>query len=73
MNDELSLSKIRTRNGISATSKAQIMASDSDIYIAMIDNKVIVKIGPKHDVGNLIPPNCRIASSGKDYRVWEEK
>ncbi|KAM7517072.1 hypothetical protein LguiA_006655 [Lonicera macranthoides] len=67
------LSKIRTRNGISATSNVQIMAADSDMYVAMIDDKVIVKIGPEYDVGNLIPPNFQIASSGKDYCVWEKK
>lgn len=49
------------------------MASDSDLYIAMIDQKIIVKIGPKLDLGNLIPPNYHVATSGQDYAVWEQK
>ncbi|CAN4092712.1 unnamed protein product [Withania somnifera] len=67
------LISIRKRNGISATSNVQIMASDSDLYIAMIDQKIIVKIGPKLDLGNLIPPNYQVATSGQDYAVWEQK
>ncbi|CAA3002137.1 alpha-amylase, partial [Olea europaea subsp. europaea] len=73
MKDEITkLSMIRSRNGISPTSKVQIMASDSDLYVAMIDDKIIVKIGPKMDLGNLIPPNFQVATSGVDYAVWEE-
>ncbi|CAA2979246.1 alpha-amylase [Olea europaea subsp. europaea] len=66
------LSLIRSRNGISPTSKVRIMASDSDLYVAMIDDKIIVKIGPKMDLGNLIPPNYKVATSGTDYAVWEK-
>ena len=74
LKDEIiKLTKIRARNGISATSKVRIMAADSDLYVAMIDDKVIAKIGPKYDAGNIIPPNFQIASSGKDYCVWEKK
>ncbi|XP_015168382.1 alpha-amylase-like isoform X1 [Solanum tuberosum] len=67
------LISIRKRNGICATSNVQIMASDSDLYIAMIDQKIIVKIGPKLDLGNLIPPGYQVATSGQDYAVWEQK
>ncbi|PHT30492.1 Alpha-amylase isozyme 2A [Capsicum baccatum] len=67
------LISIRKRNGISSTSNVQIMASDSDLYIAMIDQKIIVKIGPKLDLGNLIPHNYQVATSGQDYAVWEKK
>lgn len=49
------------------------MASDSDLYVAMIDDKIIVKIGPKLDLGNLIPPNYQVSTSGNDYAVWEKK
>ncbi|XP_049391170.1 alpha-amylase-like [Solanum stenotomum] len=67
------LISIRKRNRICATSNVQIMASDSDLYIAMIHHKIIVKIGPKLDLGNLIPPNYEVATSGQDYAVWEQK
>ncbi|KAK2995609.1 hypothetical protein RJ640_020245, partial [Escallonia rubra] len=74
LKDEIAkLSAIRTRNGISATSSVQIMASDPDLYVAMIDGKIIAKIGARYDVGNLVPPNFQIATSGKDYCVWEKK
>ncbi|KAA8537749.1 hypothetical protein F0562_027671 [Nyssa sinensis] len=74
LKDEIAkLATIRTRNGIRETSKVQIMASDSDLYVAAIDEKVIVKIGPKMDLGNLIPPNFLVATSGNDYCVWEQK
>lgn len=66
------LTSIRARNGISETSKVQIMASDSDLYVAMVDNKIIVKIGPKLDLGNLIPPEYHVSTSGNDYAVWEK-
>ncbi|KAK3028282.1 hypothetical protein RJ639_037459 [Escallonia herrerae] len=74
LKDEIAkLSAIRTRNGISATSSVQIMASNPDLYVAMIDGKIIAKIGARYDVGNLVPPNFQIATSGKDYCVWEKK
>ncbi|GFS33230.1 alpha-amylase-like protein [Actinidia rufa] len=66
------LTAIRTRNSIGATSKVQIMASDPDLYVAMVDDKIIVKIGPKLDLGNLIPPNFHVSTSGNDYAVWEK-
>ncbi|KAG8377616.1 hypothetical protein BUALT_Bualt08G0051500 [Buddleja alternifolia] len=72
--DEISkLTAIRGRNGISATSKVEILAADADLYVAKIDNKVITKIGPKLDLGNLIPPDFQVATSGNDYAVWEKK
>lgn len=49
------------------------MASDADLYVAMIDGKIMVKIGTRYDVGNLIPSNFKVATSGKDYCVWEKQ
>ncbi|KAI8549907.1 hypothetical protein RHMOL_Rhmol06G0061700 [Rhododendron molle] len=66
------LTAIRARNGICETSKVHIMASDADLYVAMVDNKIIVKIGPKLDLGNLIPPRYHVSTSGNDYAVWEK-
>ncbi|GAB2228400.1 hypothetical protein Droror1_Dr00010238 [Drosera rotundifolia] len=63
---------VRTRNGIHETSTVNILAAEADAYVAMIDGKVIVKIGPKFDVGNLIPPGFKVTISGKDYSVWEK-
>lgn len=67
------LTAIRTRNGIKTTSTVNILAADADLYMAGIDEKIIVKIGPKMDLGNLLPPNYKVATSGKDYAVWEKK
>lgn len=65
------LSAIRVRKGINMKSTVNILAADSDLYVAEIDNKIIVKIGPKMDLGNLIPSSFRVAASGQDYAVWD--
>lgn len=67
------LTAIRKRNGITATSNVNILAAENDLYMANIGNKIIVKIGPKLDLGNLLPPNAQVATSGQDYAVWEIK
>jgi len=67
------LTSARTRNGINESSNVNIMASDDNLYVAMIDEKIIVKIGSKYDGGNLVPSNFKIATSGQDYCVWEKQ
>lgn len=66
---------VRTRNGINERSNVNVLAADGDIYVASIDEgKIMVKIGPKMDMGNLIPWNSyKLASSGNNYAVWEKK
>ncbi|OIW21516.1 hypothetical protein TanjilG_05525 [Lupinus angustifolius] len=72
LKEEISkLTAIRLRNGINLKSSVNIFAADGDLYVAEIDNKIIVKIGSKMDLGNLIPSNFRVATSGQDYAVWE--
>lgn len=51
---------VRKRNGISATSKVKILVAQNDLYVANIDDKIIVKIGPGN-VGNLVPSNFQLA------------
>ncbi|MED6114267.1 hypothetical protein PIB30_078674 [Stylosanthes scabra] len=68
-----SLSAIRKRNGITATSTINILAAEADLYMANIDNKIIVKIGPNGNLGNLLPSNAQVATKGQDYAVWELK
>lgn len=63
---------IRKRNGISSTSKVRILAAQNDLYVANIDDKIVVKIGPGN-VGNLVPSNFQLATSGVEYAVWEKK
>ncbi|XP_047316369.1 alpha-amylase [Impatiens glandulifera] len=63
---------IRNRNGINPNSKVRILAAESDLYMANIDDgKIIMKIGSKLDLGNLLPPNYHVSISGTDYCVWE--
>ncbi|CAL5012973.1 unnamed protein product [Urochloa decumbens] len=66
------LSAIRARNGIHAGSKLRILVADADAYVAVIDEKVIVKIGTRYDVGNVIPSDFHPSAHGKDYCVWEK-
>lgn len=74
LKDELSKwIAIRSRNGINTKSTVNILASEADLYMARIDDKIIMKIGPKLDLGNLVPSNFQVAASGKDYAVWEKK
>ncbi|GLT58945.1 hypothetical protein SLA2020_317980 [Shorea laevis] len=63
---------VRNRNGISSTSTVNILAADSDLYVAAIDEKMMVKIGTRWDLGNLIPSNFQLATSGNNYAVWEK-
>ncbi|CAH9078022.1 unnamed protein product [Cuscuta epithymum] len=66
------LISIRKRNGITETSGVEILAADADLYIAKINGNVIVKIGPNGDLKNLVPSNYVLATSGKDFAVWEK-
>ncbi|PAN12759.1 hypothetical protein PAHAL_2G289400 [Panicum hallii] len=66
------LAAVRRRNGIKAGSKLRILAAESDLYVAMVDERVIAKIGPRFDVGGVIPPGFKIAAHGDGYCVWEK-
>jgi alpha-amylase len=73
LKEEISkLVAIRLRNGINSRSTVQITASDADLYVAGIDDKIFMKIGPRVEVGNLVPSNFHVATSGQDYAVWEK-
>lgn len=68
-----SLTAIRTKHGINARSSVNILAADADLYMAGIDDKIIVKIGPNGDLRNLLPQNYQLVTSGINYAVWEKK
>lgn len=73
LKDEISkIAAIRARNNIRPGSSLKILASDGDLYVAEIDEKIIAKIGSRYSVGDLVPPNFRLATSGTDYAVWEK-
>ncbi|KAM7487400.1 hypothetical protein LguiB_024884 [Lonicera macranthoides] len=66
-----SLISIRNRNKIHCRSIVQITKAERDVYAAIIDEKVAVKIGP----GYYEPPSgtqkWSLAIEGGDYKVWE--
>lgn len=66
---------VRKRNDINAASKVHITAAESDLYVATIDERVILKIGSRFDMGHLTPnaEEWQIAALGKNYCVWEKK
>ncbi|XP_009410104.2 alpha-amylase isozyme 3D-like [Musa acuminata AAA Group] len=74
LKDEITgLAAIRTRNGILPGSTLRILVADADLYLAVIDEKVMVKIGPRYDVGNLVPANFHVVASGNGYCIWEKR
>ena len=66
------LAAVRRRNGIKAGSKLRILVAESDLYVAMVDERVVAKIGPRFDVGGVVPPGFKIAAHGDGYCVWEK-
>ncbi|XP_057949232.1 alpha-amylase 3, chloroplastic [Malania oleifera] len=65
------LISLRNRNKIHCRSTVQITKAERDVYAAIIDDKVAMKIGP----GYYEPPNgskkWSTSIEGRDYRVWE--
>ncbi|CAJ1931707.1 unnamed protein product [Sphenostylis stenocarpa] len=66
-----SLISLRKRNKIHCRSTVQISKAEKDVYAAIIDEKVAMKIGP----GRFEPPSgsqkWSLAIEGKDYKIWE--
>lgn len=67
------LASIRKTYGINDRSTVKILAAESDLYMATINDNIIMKIGPKMDLGNLLPPDVQLATSGESYAVWIKK
>ncbi|XP_077253455.1 alpha-amylase-like isoform X1 [Tasmannia lanceolata] len=65
---------IRARNGINPTSSCRIVAAEDGLYMAIINEKIMVKIGPNGDLHNLLTPdfNNTPATAGINYAVWEK-
>eukprot|EP00850_Spirogloea_muscicola_P016328 SM000131S26758 [mRNA] locus=s131:324889:327208:- [translate_table: standard] len=68
------LIQLRKRTGIQADSKLSILQATDHLYLAEINERVIVKIGPQMDLGHLLPAHedWRVACCGHDYCVWEK-
>ncbi|KAH7372909.1 hypothetical protein KP509_17G028300 [Ceratopteris richardii] len=67
------LLRLRKRVGVNAGSKIHINAAEADIYVANIDDRLVVKLGPRFHMGALFPDpsNWKLALSGKDFAIWE--
>ncbi|CAJ2656874.1 unnamed protein product [Trifolium pratense] len=66
------LLSIRKRNGINCRSKVKIHKSERDVYAAIIDEKVAMKIGPGHFEPPSGSQNWSTAWEGRDYKIWED-
>ncbi|KAJ7953759.1 Alpha-amylase [Quillaja saponaria] len=62
---------LRNRNKINCRSTVKITKAERDVYAAIVDEKVAVKIGP----GQFEPPTesqtWSLSLQGKDYKIWE--
>eukprot|EP00271_Cylindrocystis_brebissonii_P013286 TRINITY_DN329_c0_g3_i1.p1 TRINITY_DN329_c0_g3~~TRINITY_DN329_c0_g3_i1.p1 ORF type:complete len:534 (-),score=92.49 TRINITY_DN329_c0_g3_i1:719-2320(-) len=65
---------VRKRNSIRADAAVDIVAADGDLYVARINDRVVVKLGPRMDLGGLTPPEgeFKVAAFGNNYCVWEK-
>eukprot|EP00897_Mesotaenium_endlicherianum_P007970 jgi/Mesen1/7200/ME000371S06282 len=76
LKDEIkALIDIRRRNDIKADSDVQIAIAEADVYVAKVADRVVVKIGSRHEIGGLAPSGdeWNICAVGNDYCVWEKK
>lgn len=67
---------LRQRAGIQADSKLEILAAERDMYVARINGNVTLKLGPRFDMGGLVPrkeDGWALAAAGNDFAVWEKK
>mmetsp|Transcript_17941 Transcript_17941/g.53987 ORF Transcript_17941/g.53987 Transcript_17941/m.53987 type:complete len:489 (+) Transcript_17941:115-1581(+) len=75
--DEMkSLIALRERAGLHSRSKLEIKLAEADIYVAVIDDKVTVKLGPRYDMGELTPKEedgWKRTLKGNDWAVWEKQ
>ncbi|XP_057543598.1 alpha-amylase 3, chloroplastic [Amaranthus tricolor] len=65
------LISVRNRNKIHCRSDVKITKAERDVYAAIIDDKVAMKIGPGYYEPPSGPQKWSLAVDGKEYRVWE--
>ncbi|KFK41403.1 hypothetical protein AALP_AA2G126100 [Arabis alpina] len=66
-----SLISLRNRQKLHCRSEVKIEKVERDVYAAIIDEKVAMKIGPGHYEPPNGSKNWSIAVEGNDYKVWE--
>ncbi|KAL2484604.1 Alpha-amylase 3 [Abeliophyllum distichum] len=65
------LISIRNRNKINCRSTVKIVKAERDVYAAMIDEKLAMKIGPGRYKPSNGSRNWSLAAEGRDYKIWE--
>ncbi|PIN17014.1 Alpha-amylase [Handroanthus impetiginosus] len=65
------LISIRKRNKIQCRSTVRIVKAERDVYAAIIDDKLTMKIGPGQYEPSNGPQNWSLAIEGRDYKIWE--
>ncbi|XP_057448311.1 alpha-amylase 3, chloroplastic-like isoform X2 [Lotus japonicus] len=70
-NEIASLVSCRKRNKIHCRSTVQICKAERDVYAAMIDEKIAMKIGPGHFEPPTGSHRWSLAIGGRDYKIWE--
>ncbi|KAM0987281.1 hypothetical protein ACFX13_011636 [Malus domestica] len=65
------LISLRNRNKLNCRSRVKITKAERDVYAAIIDEKVAIKIGPGHYEPASGPQNWNKSLEGRDYKVWE--
>ncbi|VFQ61225.1 unnamed protein product [Cuscuta campestris] len=66
-----SLISLRKRNKINCRSTVKITRAERDVYAAVVDEKLAMKIGPGYYEPPSGPQNWSVALEGKDYKIWE--
>ncbi|KAI4384241.1 hypothetical protein MLD38_002421 [Melastoma candidum] len=66
-----SLISLRNRNRIHCRSTVKIVKAERDVYAAIVDEKVAVKIGPGHFEPAVGHQRWSVAIEGNDYKVWQ--
>ncbi|KXZ43538.1 hypothetical protein GPECTOR_87g400 [Gonium pectorale] len=70
------LAALRRRAGIVADSSLEILVAERDLYVARVGGRLTVKMGPRFEMGHLLPREAdgwKFAVSGKDWAVWERQ
>ncbi|KAL7149010.1 hypothetical protein ABFS83_05G011200 [Erythranthe nasuta] len=70
-NEISALISVRKRNTINCRSRVTIIKAERDVYAAIVDEKLIMKIGPGHYEPTTGAENWSVAVEGRDYKVWE--
>ncbi|KAF8021518.1 hypothetical protein BT93_G1840 [Corymbia citriodora subsp. variegata] len=66
-----SLISLRNRNKIHCRSTIKVTKAERDVYAAIIDEKVAMKIGPGYYEPQSGPQKWSAVLEGRDYKVWE--